>query len=354
MQRGSYLKQVLSKQLQNRVTVIGIIILLTTITFQPIINAQFINSNIKINDFVIDKSLNVTSQKIIFQMCNSDKLSNYSMEFNEQQIKDLNFLIDDFKEKLDVIDTYEETVIIYEEMIESLYEHNLLPEGLTVDKAKDLIINQKNEVKYDRFSSKLSKYFDTSEDDNTNCLIASNTTATGVFGPAITIGLGLALFRFFICFQIGGFLDSLYYLLYSIFPSPIIGEIISIIADILTIPFLARIPTALLIALLGYVSPLKISATIGYGLSHYNSEGTYYSAANGWLNTNGDKGKKNWEGKFWGEYGTFPFFPPLRSEYYAGVRNFSGLMIYRLSEGFYWRFIMGKAASVNVDYNRPD
>lgn len=298
--------------------VIGVIILFMGAGIQPAFATVCLDSD------------NSELEEIIFQICKTDSITNHSIMITQQQLYELNFLIENFKEKIDSAETYEQTVVIYQDMIESLDRNDLLPEDLSVKKAEDMTINGSKKILDSIFTPLFLKGLNLDTNTNLLCLISSDTTDTAIFGPATITSLILF-------FLIPGLIIELSFKF----------KLLGFLFDSLFIPSLGLLA---LLTLLTIFSPLKFFNIIGYGRHIENPwEGSTYSPAVGWINTFGISGKKNWNESFYGQYLPFPY--PFYNYFYTGTIGFTGFNIIRFIDEDLRCFSIGSAIGVKIGEN---
>jgi hypothetical protein len=298
---------------------IGITFLFIGVGFQP----AFANVSLSSDSSELEE--------IIFQICKTDSITNHSIMITQKQSDELEDLISNFKEKIDVADTFEQTVVIYQDMIESLDRIDLLPKDVNVKKAEEIVIGGNKKI-FDAISTPfIPKGLDLGINNNSLCLLSGDTTETIILGPA-TITSAILFFLIVGLLIDLSFKSKLYFLLNLLVePTMIVGLIITI----LTVFF-----------------PLKTFNIIGYGrLTDHEWQIPIYSPAKGWLNTFGIFGKKTWNGLFYGQYKPFPY--PFNNLFYTGTIGFTGFNILRFIDDDLRCFSLGIAISVKIGEKYP-
>ncbi len=270
-------------------------------------------------------------KEIIFQICKTDSITNHSIMISQQQSDELEFLIYNFKEKIDSADTFEQTIEIYQDMIESLDRIDLLPKDLSVKKAEEIVIDG-NKKTFDTILTPLIlKGLDLGIDNNSLCLLSGDTTETTILGPSTITSAILFFLIVGLLIEMGFKFKLLFFLHWLVEPTMAIGLIITV----LTVFF-----------------PLKSFNLIGYGryIEHPWGSSAYYPAK-GWLNTFGILGKKTWNGPFYGQYQPFPY--PFENLFYTGTIGFTGFNILRFIDDDIRCFSIGTAISVKIGEQHP-
>jgi hypothetical protein len=269
-------------------------------------------------------------EEIVIQICEADAITNHSVMITEQQADELEDFISHFKEKIDAADTFEQTVVIYRDMIESLDRIDLLPKDVSVKKAEEIVIDGHKKTFDTILTPLLLKGSDLGIDNNSLCLISGDTTETIILGPG-TITSGVLFFLIVGLLIDLSFKSKLYFLL-----------------DLLVAPTMA---IGLILTILTVFFPLKSFNIIGYGrLTDHEWQVPIYSPANGWINTVGIAGKKTWNGPFYGQYQPFPY--PFNNLFYTGTIGFTGINILRMEEDLRC-FSIGTAISVKIGEQHP-
>ena len=109
--------------------VTGIIVLLIGIAVSPIINASTQLSRLTYIDVNKKVLPNNELLDLTVSYCKFDDIKNFTVQITGQQFDKLNSLINEFKLDLDSAKTLEETIVLYNEMLNSLLELGLLPDN---------------------------------------------------------------------------------------------------------------------------------------------------------------------------------------------------------------------------------
>jgi hypothetical protein len=273
--------------MKKKALVVGIILLFIGLAIAPsVMSIEFSKNKTSNNDDLVE---------ITLQLCKTSGVEDHKMFITQEQNKQLELLIESFKEDLDNSGSYEETVRIYNDMVVSLDELGLLPNGMNVKEAQKLVTGSSH--KFNRLFSLLERLFkyDKNEDielqdqkignvyENSNCLISSKASET--------------------------------YATYK--PPSLLGIVIGFLLTLLTPYFL------------GYVY---------YGFVCYPVGST---PANGWIHTESESKKWTCEGKFHGGMGSYQIFMHPLEGSYRGIEKFRGLKIVN--------YVLGRAKEVKIN-----
>jgi len=268
--------------------------------------------------------------KMTTRACDLKDDNTYSVLLRKQQVREVQRIFDELKNRLSTSNSMEETQQIFNDSIVSLSSYNLFPAGMTIEQAKRLVsgINQKILPLFQKISTKFQVDTKAGTIQNSFCLIAGNTSNTHFAKPVTKITMHL--------------FDIMDYSSENI--------------------ILVRLSTAFWIIFnpLSSISQkiLKLQgnhcgASIFFGNFHYYPYPNWLSPAQGWLSTNGVNGKQNISGFFWGQKMTSGWQP--QDDWYMnytwrGCVGFTGFIIYIGSDSAYY---IGSALHVNVGPNRP-
>jgi len=268
--------------------------------------------------------------KMTTRACDLKDDNTYCVLLRKQQVREVQRIFDELKNRLSTSNSMEETQQIFNDSIVSLSSYNLFPAGMTIEQAKRLVsgINQKILPLFQKISTKFQVDTKAGTIQNSFCLIAGNTSNTHFAKPVTKITMHL--------------FDIMDYSSENI--------------------ILVRLSTAFWIIFnpLSSISQkiLKLQgnhcgASIFFGNFHYYPYPNWLSPAQGWLSTNGVNGKQNISGFFWGQKMTSGWQP--QDDWYMnytwrGCVGFTGFIIYIGSDSAYY---IGSALHVNVGPNRP-
>jgi hypothetical protein len=115
-------------------------------------------------------------------ICRPDGIENYEVFITHQQVEYLDNLIDDFKQKLKDIETLEETSILFNDTISSMYEIGVIPNEISIEEAQQLVTG---ELYY--FNTETIKEMENTQSKDTGilndcCFIFSNAHNVGFWG----------------------------------------------------------------------------------------------------------------------------------------------------------------------------
>lgn len=284
-----------SKSLEKGL-VVAIIFLFIGVAIAPNINA---------NIFETDSEL----IGITTEVCGVKGVKSFNVMLTKQELRKLEELIDSFKERLEKVETREETIEVFRETVVSLDEYNVLPKCISVQEMQRLVSGENvyltpYETLQDRLKLNRPQVVNNS---NLLCNIAFDTTNN----------------KFFRLNDIAiAFLISLIYIL------PLLDVLVEPLWLLMNFP---RVFFALF--------KIHLREMISFGRVEYPGppqEPEYYPSK-GWVWTHGLLGQKNWSGEFYG------FARPLTrilgiefGEPYIGVLGFTGIKITLPEETFLW------------------
>jgi hypothetical protein len=105
--------------------------------------------------------------EISIELCDINQSQKDIVQLNKNDALDLETIFDKMKIKLENANTDQETIEVYNEVVESLDKYGLLPKGMTVKKAQKLVTNVN-----------CNENILINDNENFNCYISGNTTWT--------------------------------------------------------------------------------------------------------------------------------------------------------------------------------
>jgi hypothetical protein len=286
----------------NKLVAIIIIFFFIGVAVAPSINSSVVKTS--------DDLVEVTSQA-----CGIQGFGNTTVKLTKQQYQDLEQYLVDFRAKLNQTTSREEAVPIFKDAVVELNKYGLLPKGMNVEKAQNLVLGMYQNPRFLRFLDKMQNSSSKNFNDYANylCLISgrtSNTVSRGV------IFEGLVLISFLI---------EYISLLHSYYP---FGMIFTMFYILTALGFGLIIST---------LNPIQILSTIGLGV-YFNTlywSGVDINPAVGWIRSIGLNGVKNWSGGMYGDVFTNSYFSLgdvwmvflLTGLFYSGILGFSGIKI---------------------------
>jgi len=154
--------------------VVVVIFLFVIVSFQPIIAKDTILSEKK-SDLV----------EVTVSTCKVDGIEDQTKFLTKQQMVYLDNIFNELKNKLKNADTEEETINIYYEAIESLDQYGLLPDNLSIEKAKELVKTIGN-----KYPNLIYEGVGQNSNENLLCLVTGVTTDSWI-GLIPFSGIGL-------------------------------------------------------------------------------------------------------------------------------------------------------------------
>jgi hypothetical protein len=261
---------------------------------------------------------------------NKDSLSR--IRVTPQESEEIQRIFDDLKNHLSTADSLEETHRIFNDTIDALARHGLLPEDISMNHLKRLATNARHYQKMLRFRPTRFTTFqgisNEGEMQNFFCFVAGNTSNTHTAKLAKRMAL-----RLNVIIDHGS------------------GNVILVnAATALWIVFneISKI-TQTIVRLNGP----HCGVSMYFGNYHYYPYPDWLHPSEGWIATNGINGKQNISGSFWGQTMTGGWQP--QADWYMnytwrGCLGFTGLIIYTGVDNAYF---LGSALHVHVGPNRP-
>ena len=251
--------------------------------------------------------------QVTTETCNLAGYGPKTVSLTTDQYNNLDQYCTNFHTKLTQATTLQQVTCLYKEAVVVLHSFNLLPSGMTLQKAQYLVEHLA------QFSQRLSTIASThfTETSNRYCLIAGYTTRTWFTSPFL--GFLLALLFFFQNH------DTIAFFLFAAM----------ILSDLAT-----------------QSVPLASFDIVSFGEAWTDGwEGEWHDAySEGWVHTLGLKGAHNWNGTF---KGTLPFEviggSSLYSEPYPGAMGFIGIKTRSINRPC---FFLGFALNVQLEYVR--
>ena len=324
--------------------VVSVILLFIGVAIAPSINFNVVKASSD-NDLV----------EVTTQACGITGLQPKTVKLTKQQNQEVKAVFDELKNRLSNAKTREETNRIFNETILSLYHYNLLPRGMSIEQAKQLVTdrgyNQKALKLLQKIFMKFGAGLNTGGINNSFCTVAGSSNNTHFLKPIIRIA--------------GNYQDKIGYLAFLCWSDFLFGRsgvaFIELFIVLLSLPFVHMLN--ILSGITKFLLSLHINHTgvdISYGNYFYYSypppphpDGWFYPA-NGWISTNGTNGIQNISGSLWGQNvvgGWQPLWDWNMNYTFRGVIGFKGLII---KSGVDDVNYLGSARYVNVGPDRPD
>lgn len=265
-----------------------------------ILNVSAINTNVDID--LKNKIFGKDLVEVIVNICKINKIENYKIILTQKKADELNNLFNNFKVKLDNSLTMKDTIEIYYELVESLNKIGLIPRGVSVQEAKQLITDKKSGSNAQHIVNIVNNLED---NENMFCYIYGYTSQTCFFTK---IGRPIFIFN---------------------------------------------------------IPPMALANTICYGIwpwplwpleykSYFQAKKeeppTYWHPASGYVYTNGLNGKITWNGEFYGQISP-DFYSHFFSYTVSGVKGFRGFHFYNSNNDSWYYF--GHAMHVKLGTKQP-
>jgi hypothetical protein len=268
--------------------------------------------------------------EVTSQACGIQGFGNTTVKLTKQQYQDLQNYLVEFRTRLNQTTTREEAVPLFKDAVVELNKYGLLPKGMSVEQAQNLVTLQYKMKNREDIQQKLShnRLFRLENNSNILCLIAGETTTTFFIGL-----LNKFLFASSIFSEVVGVLLSTTLLLipFSLF-FILLGDILMFLT------FCSWLTTTILPA------TLLSSIVLGADIPDIVFPGqSIYFPASGWVDTFGLKGRQNFLNDFYGQY-----TPGLD----VGVLGFTGIKIIIPTYKFIiYSFYLGSAVKVKIGPN---
>jgi len=315
---------------------VGIILLFVGVAIAPNIQVTIVRASIE------DEFVEVTTEA--FGIAG---LQPKTVKLTKQQSQEVKMLFDELKNRLSDARTIEETTRIFNETVVSLYQYDLLPRGMSIEQAKQLVTercyNQKALTLLQKIFMKSGAGLNTGGINNSFCLVAGASNNTHILKPIIRLANDC---RDLIEGLIGNILMDIF------FNYP--GDLFTLIVILLAV-----IPVGILLNIFGgitkfllFISIVHTGVEIYYG--SFPSPQWYRRPANGWISTVGTKGKQDISGSFWGQNvvgGWDTWWDSDMNYSWRGIIGFKGLMFRTGLDNVDY---FGSARHVNVGPDCPD
>jgi len=292
----------MNKSITQKYTTLLFILLFIGVAVEPSINQRIVKASTD------DDLVEVTTQA-----CGIQGYGNTTVKLTREQYQNLESYLVEFRARLNQTSTREEAVPLFKDAVVELDKYGLLPKGMSVEQAGDLVTG----AYLHQYISRMQRLVNKAEiSNNTNqnylCLIYGETTHTFLRNPfweAAKIPMFLTLLIFspiYFVLAILAIFSSIFFpplalILFSVFTlGGLIAEIFGGITELITI------------------NPIRLFSTIELGVGD--------SPASGQLYTTGIAGQKNWNGSFFG--GVLPRHRSIFGEiFYPGIIGFTGFSI---------------------------
>jgi hypothetical protein len=304
-----------------KVFVVGIVFLIVGISYISSITINMAKAS-NDNDLV----------KVTIQAYNISGDYSSTILVTQRQLREIQQVFDKLKSRLSLVESMDETQQIFNDTIVSLNCYNLLPAGMTMEQAKQLVSsvnqNQKLIPSCQKISTKFQADAKTGTIRNSFCYIAGNTS-----------NIHFAKLAKRIAHRLIAFMD------YNTGNAPL-QKVVT--AFWFVFNQISKYTQTRL-----YQNGSHYGVCIYFGNYHYYPYPNWLFPAQGWISTNGINGKQNISGSFWGQKMTSGW--QQQDDWYMnytwrGCVGFTGLITYIGSDSAYY---LGSALQVQVGPNRP-
>ena len=335
----------MQKNIIKKGLALAIIVLFIGVSCQPVFAKDFISLEMSSPTPFSYTNISKNNDLVRFsvQICKTGGVENNTVWLTQEKVEELHILIDDFKVNLDSTESLEDTIDLYCEMLESLYNLGIIQDGQNLNDTTHFISTSGKTLTklLNLFSNKpIGGYQEIQSigEYNSDSIVANNM----------------------LCFISG---DSFYS--YSIpFISKICNDIMRLIYDFwfLLSPFIpSNLGLLWVILIFALVAPFwvisdnmiyksayrhgQIASEISCGIEPIENE---FHPSIGWVKTLGLFGNQSYNGDMYGRLGWEVFFD-FRVQ--IGVNGFNGIWIFNdeTEEAFY----MGFARRVKIASEPP-
>ncbi len=301
--------------MKNQFIATTIIILFIGVAVAPSINFNTVKA------FTDDDLVEVTTQA-----CGIQGYKDTTVKLTSEQYQNLELYLVEFRERLNQTSTREETIPIFKEAVVELDKYGLLPSGMSVEKAQQLVKGNFQGPQMMNVYRTMSWNSQILNHSNFFCLISGQTTMNTRFFSFIEMGSSTLCWILYISFLFAqNYIDN----------PVLINNTLSLLKSIRN--FFYKINSA------------RITGTgiITFGHSHPASipPPYRYDPAQGWITTLGVFGKKSWNGTF---FGRLFWMAPFNSEsylFYPGAVGFVGIKLNTRDGTF---FFLGSSLLVSI------
>ena len=294
---------------------------------------------LEINSFNDNESGINNKTKYIIEIIREDEIVEQSVFLNELEADELDTIIEKIRIDLDFFNSFEKTIQIYYNAVDSFSKLGIFPKEISTNEIKELSTGENRELDKIRFRSKMENGL-----ENRFCLVSGSSSETNSFGPIVLGTFFFLIPAIFIASFISSFVNRFN------LSERIIGRILNILIEIFI-----GIPVEFLL----YLSvmsvccrqPLSIGSFLTFGSTYigiYPWEDPVHYSSDGWIHTIGLNGIQNYSGEFYGQLNKIWV---LFSTYYSGVVGFTGINIRKdeSTEVFY----LGFGLNVKIESTRP-
>ena len=279
-----------------------------------------------INYSVVKASQDDDLVEITTQACGVNGYGDVTVTLTGEQYQNLEQYLVEFRARLNQTSTREEAIPIFKEAVAELDKYGLLPKGMSVEQAQQLVKGNSQESQMMNVYRTMSWNSQILNHSNFFCLISGETTMNTRFFSFIEIGSSTLCWLLYVSFLFAqNYVDD----------PALINNTLSLLKSIRS--FFYKINSA------------RITGTgiITFGHSHPASipPPYRYDPAQGWITTQGLLGKKSWNGTF---FGRIFWMAPFNSEsymFYPGALGFVGIKLNKDDGKF---FFLGSSLLVSI------
>lgn len=278
--------------------------------------------------------------EITIEICGIDGAKPHTVKLTKQESIEVENLIDSIKSRLDKVETREETIEIFNEVIVGLDKYGLVGD-MSVEEVQKLVTGSCENPVIVKLIDRVYGKNQLDNDGNALCLIAGETDRTYLMNHITSTGFSIYALTMYLLVRAQE-LEEEY---------PKIGHLLEIIFNRL-FTFMSNVMVNIIVPIARFTekNPLSIGHTIFLG-----GAVPHIFPASGWIYTIGLNDKRNWSGEFFGQIQNLPMqiFMNLMGGYvYPGVVGFTGIKV--LWDDDDWRFFyLGSALWAEIGPDPP-
>ena len=289
-------------------------------------------------DFVLERDDSGLAE-FTTEVCGLPGQEPQTVQLTQEQADEVDRLFEDIRTQLDMVETREEAVEIFNEAIVELDRYGLLG-GMSVKQAQRLITGGYDSTLIDKIAGEIENVFIGETKLNLMCLIFGNTTRTLFAGPFVW-GFNSLFFKSLT------FFDTLSRIL----------QLPGLWQYILYLPLIPFLLVSYAMLFKSTFVPLSAVNKITFGYASFIMQEPYiaYYPAFGSVWTVGLLGVKEWDDRIYGRINDiFPLWYPPFEAYYPGAICFTGIKIVPLDNPLESvSSYMGFALAVRLGNERP-
>jgi hypothetical protein len=306
----------------KKILVIGIIFLFIGVAVAPSINFTVVKAS-------VDDVVEVTTQA-----CGIKGYGNTTVKLTREQYRDLEQYLVEFRARLNQTSTREEAIPIFKDAVVELDKYGLLPKGMSVNRAFNLL------TKINDQRLKVLDSLNLDPDANYFCLVSGVTSNTWSFGPFALFAGPILSHCMSLSEQLRDLFDYFYYQNHMVLAG---------LTSLLTISLLPIFLWSTTRGIYSNFLPFGLLSVLTFG-GYFDipADIDYLEPSSGWVYSIGINGVKKYQGShLWGTVTDFENIPFLVfSERDPGAIGFTGLKLSLISSDL--TFFLGFALKMKL------